>query len=112
MRQAAVLLSLGVLVFVICVGGLAGQTVQGVVTGRILDKSGALIAGAKVSLANEGTNVAQEKMSNGNGEYRFSLVPPGTYTLTVTAPGFATTVSHGIQVMPSQTVPPCQHALD
>jgi hypothetical protein len=103
MRQAAVLLILTV--FVICVGSVAGQTVQGVVTGRILDKSGAVIAGAKVSLTNEGTNVAQEKTSGGNGVYRFSLVPPGAYTLRVSAPGFATTMFHGIQVGASQTVP-------
>lgn len=92
-------------VSLLLVGPLAAQTVQGVVTGTITDKTGAVVTGAKVTLTNEGTNVPQETTTGKAGEYRFSLVPPGTYTLAISASGFATSIFHGIVVEASQTVP-------
>ncbi len=81
------------------------QTVQGVVTGTVVDSSGAVIAGADLTLTNEGTGVEQHEKSEANGDYRFALVPPGTYTLTARAPGFATKKIKRIIVNASQTVP-------
>ena len=85
--------------------GLRGQTVQGVVTGTVFDKTGGVVPGATVTLTSEGTNVSQLQVTATDGSYRFSLVPPGTYTVTVTAPSFAEKVNRGIIVRASQTVP-------
>jgi Carboxypeptidase regulatory-like domain/TonB dependent receptor len=81
------------------------QTVQGVVTGTVSDPTGASIPNAQVTLTNEGTQVAQNANSGSDGGYRFSLVPPGTYTLLVKAPGFSGKQTKGIIVNASQTVP-------
>jgi len=103
MRIARLLLVLSLLMAVPL--GLRGQTVQGVVTGTVFDKTGGVVPGATVTLTSEGTNVSQLQVTATDGSYRFSLVPPGTYTVTVTAPSFAEKVNRGIIVRASQTVP-------
>jgi hypothetical protein len=82
-----------------------GQTVEGVVTGTVSDQSGAIVPNASVTLTNTGTGVTQVLTSNIDGIYRFSLVPPGTYSLSVTAGGFEKYVFQGIVVEASKTVP-------
>ena len=84
--------------------GASAQTVQGVVTGTVFDSSGALLPNATVTLTNEGTNISQTAVTGPEGLYRFPLVPPGTYTVSVKATGFAEVISTGIVVSPSQTV--------
>ncbi len=95
------------LVALVCAAtvGLYAQTAQGVVTGTVTDPSGAAIPSAQVTLTNEGTQVTQNATAGSDGGYRFPLVPPGTYTLTVKSSGFATKETKGIVVDPSQTVP-------
>jgi iron complex outermembrane recepter protein len=56
------------------------------IRGSILDPSGAAIAGAHISLSGRGTGPATA--SDAAGNYQFSSLMPGTYTLTIDAPGF------------------------
>jgi len=84
---------------------MQGQTVQGVVTGTVFDSTGAVLPGADVTLTNVDTNISQHEKSGADGLYRFSLVPPGTYTLDVKASGFTEKRLTGIKVDPSETVP-------
>lgn len=86
-------------------GGAEAQTVQGVVTGSVADSSGAVIPRADLTLTNDGTGVAQHELSRSDGDFRFGLVPPGTYTLTVKAQGFTTKEIKNIVVEASTTVP-------
>src|SRR5215471_1216684 len=81
------------------------QTVQGVVTGTILDGTGAAVPKANIALTNVGTSISQNAISGGDGSYRFSLVPPGTYKLAVKASGFTEKQITEIKVDPSETVP-------
>jgi len=60
------------------------------VTGTAHDPSGAVIQGASVSLANEATNVSVNTVTTSTGTYVFDGISPGTYSLTITAAGFAT----------------------
>jgi hypothetical protein len=84
---------------------VGAQSVQGVVTGVVTDASGAVVPGADLSLTNDGTNVSQTEKSQSNGDFRFGLVPPGTYTLTTKAPGFTTREIKAIIVDASSSVP-------
>jgi hypothetical protein len=68
----------------------AQQTNVGGITGTVRDPTGAMVAGAKVTAVNQGTSLKQEDTTNSNGEYSFTLLPIGTYTLTVTQEGFQT----------------------
>ncbi len=56
------------------------------------DPSGASVAAAKVQLKNVGTNNSQDVVTNGDGSYQFNNLLPGTYEITVSAPGFETYV--------------------
>ena len=85
-------------------GSAQAQTVQGVVEGVVSDASGAVIPAADLTLTNEGTGVSQNQKSLTNGDYRFGLVPPGTYSLTAKAQGFTTREIKTIIVNPSQSV--------
>src|SRR5580692_6810374 len=74
-------------VSVMTTGALA-QSYLGGVRGLVQDPGKATIATAKVTLTNQGTNVARSELSNASGEFSFSQVDPGTYTLTAESPGF------------------------
>lgn len=86
-----------VLIFALTLVGvpLRAQTGQGVVTGTILDAQGAVIPRAEVTLTNEGTNISETRTTGTDGLYRFPLVPPGTYTVTVTASNFEKSITRG-----------------
>ena len=78
---------------------------QSVITGTVTDPSGAVVPGATVTLQNTGTGASQTQMTGSAGEYRFALVPPGTYTISVKAANFAEIRASGITVEASQVVP-------
>lgn len=83
-----------VLAFVaICVfSALAvGQNSSGL-TGVVADANGAVVTGATVKLTDPKTGKDQSTTTNDQGGYSFQRIAPGTYTLTVTAPGFQTSV--------------------
>ena len=82
----AVILGLGLVV-----GAVNSQVISGDLLGTILDKSGAAVPNATVTATNVGTAAKHETTANGQGEYRFNNLPVGTYNISATAPGFATT---------------------
>ena len=75
------------LLIVLC-GQLSAQMDTGGVTGTVKDPSGALVVGAKCTLTNVATNVAQTVKSTLAGAYTFPAVKAGVYTLKVRANGF------------------------
>jgi hypothetical protein len=75
-----------------------GQTSRGTVTGTVLDPTGAVIGGARVSLTGVETGVRLSTESNEAGVYRFDAVDLGVYNLTVSNPGFRTYSGVGIKV--------------
>ena len=83
---------------------LRGQTGYGTILGRVTDNSGAVVPGATVTSRNEDTNVSNVTQANGDGEYVFPNLIPGTYEVTVSQKGFSLfNVSH-IVLSVSQTV--------
>jgi carboxypeptidase family protein/TonB-dependent receptor-like protein len=73
----------------LCAQYTIGQTVTGAVSGTVLDASGNAIAGATVRLINERTNDARVLTTNESGDFRFTAVLPGTYTIKVEQKGFS-----------------------
>src|SRR3984893_19298088 len=73
----------------------------GDITGLITDQSGAVIANATVTLKNNQTGATQNSNVNTQGVYRFSLLDPGSYTITVNASGFQP-VDHVVHVSVGQ----------
>ena len=67
----------------------AQSITQGNVRGTVTDPTGAVVPGAKVTLKNISTGAAQTRTTNGSGFYEFALLPPGTYSVAVSAPNYA-----------------------
>jgi len=57
-------------------------------TGSVTDPTGAAIPKAQVTVSNPEHGIKRTTITNGSGEYLISALPPGTYTLSITAPGF------------------------
>jgi len=79
----------------------AQSLVSGDVTGIVSDPTGAVLPNATVTIKNNGTGQTQTATSNGAGVYRFSLLPPASYTVTASASGFQN-ISHTVTVTVGQ----------
>ena len=76
------------------------QLTRGYLSGTVTDPSGAVIAGARVTVTNKATNIRQESSTNELGFYRFVALEPGTYAVAFSAQGFETLKVEEIQVAP------------
>src|SRR5271156_5847832 len=83
------MLALLVVALLIAPSLMAQSLVSGDLTGTVTDPSGAVVSGATVTLKSDSTGTSHTATSNASGAYRFSLLPPGTYTITADAPGFS-----------------------
>ncbi|MGH9836364.1 MAG: carboxypeptidase regulatory-like domain-containing protein, partial [Blastocatellia bacterium] len=70
------------------------QTITSTIKGTVTDISGAVVAGAEVKVS--GTALATERSAttDAEGVYRLTALPAGTYTLTVSKTGFATSTAN------------------
>ncbi|WP_263367291.1 TonB-dependent receptor [Edaphobacter bradus] len=78
--------------------------VRGELKGRISDPSGAAISGAQVTLTQTATGVRQNAATTDAGEYDFTQLNSGTYSIAVDRPSFARLQRNGITVTVGQTV--------
>jgi hypothetical protein len=76
----------------------AAQDTRGTITGRVLDKSSAVLPGVTVAAVNVDTGVATSAVSNGEGNYLLPFLPPGKYRVTAELMGFKKYVRDGIEV--------------
>ncbi len=67
---------------------VGGQTVYGSIVGTVTDVTGGVLAGAKVSLTNTGTNEHRETITDSAGNYTFPNLLPGEYQVEVDQSGF------------------------
>jgi hypothetical protein len=77
---------------------LFAQVDEGAIAGTVSDSTGAVVAGAKVTLLNTDQGLSLEATTTSAGGYSFSPVRIGNYSLTVTAPGFSTTTQSHLVV--------------
>ncbi len=75
---------------------------EGAISGTITDPSGALITNARVTATNIATGVALTRPTSSSGIYQVSPLIVGTYTVTVTADGFASVKQENIVISASQ----------
>jgi carboxypeptidase family protein len=78
--------------------GVSGQVLYGSLTGTVQDPSGAVVSAAKVQVVAEQTGVTQQATTDASGIYRFTTLLPGTYKITIAAPGFANQETSGVRV--------------
>ena len=96
-----------VTILLLTAGIMSAQSLQtGDLQGTISDPSGAVIPGAKVTLKSLDTGAVQTTTANNSGDYRFTLLKPGRYSVAATQTGFQT-VERPVEVTVGQsaTVP-------
>ena len=74
--------------FLVFAASLFSQSFQGGIRGLVTDAGGGAVAGAKVSLVDEGTNSTRATLTNESGEYVFNGLVPATYSVSAEAPSF------------------------
>ena len=82
--------SLGISLVLSVAGAWAQTSTVGTVIGQVTDEQHAAVPGSSVKLVETATSATQTTVSNAEGRYVFSSVPPGSYNLTFTKDGFAT----------------------
>jgi len=78
------------MILVCLAGPTYGQSLgtAGTIRGKVADPSGAVVAGATVSLSNDLTLYRREAKASATGEFQFTNIPPNVYHLEVNAAGF------------------------
>ena len=74
------------------------QEIWGTLRGTVHDPSGAIVVGATVTLTNESTGVSRSTTTDSNGDYVFTKLFAGEYTVVVEHSGFRKYQAKGITV--------------
>ena len=78
------------------------QAGRGGINGTVTDPSGAVVPGAKVTLSNHATGIAQSTISTAAGLYSFVSLNPGSYKITAARSGFETIARDNVVVSVDQ----------
>jgi hypothetical protein len=81
-----------------------GQAYFGTVSGVITDSSGAVVPGARVTLLDQQKGYQFNATSDSHGNYLFTAIPPGLYSVTVEMDGFDKTVRNNITLNVNENV--------
>ena len=93
-----------VIFLLFCTLPILAQVATGDILGTVTDGTGSIVAGASVRLENVGTHEVRTFTTKNSGEYTFSAVQPGTYTVTVGSPSFKTYTAKGVVVAAADRV--------
>jgi hypothetical protein len=69
---------------------ISAQSTTASLVGTVADSTGAIIPGADITVKNIGTGEVRREKSAADGGYAINLLPPGTYSVTVSMPSFKT----------------------
>jgi hypothetical protein len=82
-----------------------GQAIStGTITGVVTDPTGALVAGATVTITNTDTSTTRTAVTNESGRYLFADIPPGKYDVSINKTGFRTTKVPGQELTVGSTI--------
>jgi hypothetical protein len=82
----------------------AAQTTLGDIQGDVVDDQGSALPGVTITLASPDLIGSRSVVSGDGGEFRFLVLPPGTYAATFSLPGFQTHRQTNIKVGIDTTV--------
>jgi hypothetical protein len=77
-------------------GVASAQQTFASMNGIATDSSGASVSGAAVEVRNEASGDIRRAVTNGDGYFAITAVPPGSYSVTISAPGFSTWEARGV----------------
>jgi hypothetical protein len=91
------------LILTVFASAAVAQQVAGDINGRVSDTSGAVIPGVNVTLKSPAIQGEQAAVTDEAGNYRFILLPPGTYSIIFALPGFKTYIRQEVIVSVGKT---------
>jgi hypothetical protein len=80
-------------------GSIAWGQATTSIRGTVTDSSGGYVGGASITLTNPESKIARTATTGDDGGYQFLFLPPGTYTLDVSATGFQKYEQTGLQLL-------------
>lgn len=83
---------------------LHAQVTTATLYGVVRDSTSAAVPGALVTVANQGTGLSREIVSDANGEFAVTALPSGRYTVKIQLQGFKTYANDGLDLGAGQTV--------
>jgi hypothetical protein len=86
------------LISILFASGIVWASIGGSISGTIKDSSGAVVAGAVVTVTNVDTGSKQTVKSSASGTYKFSVLPVGHYSVEVDHPGFKPYLRIGVAI--------------
>lgn len=92
-----------VLLAALLVGTAQGQTF-GEISGSVRDATGAVVAGANITLTNTATSQARKAETNETGNFTIPFVPPGNYEVRVQKEGFKSSTRGDVRVQVADAV--------
>jgi hypothetical protein len=90
-------------IVIFCAGRTQGQAIAGSIRGIVLDASGGVVSGAKLTAIHLETGLARYTLSDSQGAYLLVELPVGHYRLTAEAKGFQKYVQEGISLDVNQS---------
>ncbi|HEV2495470.1 MAG TPA: carboxypeptidase-like regulatory domain-containing protein [Terriglobia bacterium] len=87
----------------VCLSVAASAQDTATIVGTVMDSSGAVVPGVKVSVSNPARGFVRDVESNSSGEYTAARIPIGNYVITAEAKGFEKLVRSGISLNAGQT---------
>jgi hypothetical protein len=80
----------------------AQSSTQGAIAGTVFDSTGAVVGRASVVIHNNGNNTEVRLVTDASGYFKAPLLEPGTYTVSVTSPGFSESRTTSVVVQVGQ----------
>src|SRR5437899_11926365 len=94
----------GVLVTILYLQVTVWRQGSGSITGVVRDATQSAIPSVSVQITDVQTGVGTTVLTNETGAYRVNSIPPGTYRIEATLPGFSPAIRDGATVSTGQTL--------
>src|ERR1700693_4491673 len=80
------------------VASFAQSAGTGTLVGTVTDSTGAIVSSARISIVNSETAFVSNTVTSAEGGYTIPYLAPGTYLLSIEAPGFKRHIQSGIEI--------------
>src|SRR5436309_15833867 len=97
-RRSIILAVFLTCLFAVTAFGQTTSATQGALSGTVTDPSGAIVAGATVTLKNDATGAQRTATTDDQGGFLFALMDPGKYTVIVEAATFKKAVAPNMTI--------------
>ncbi|HXJ91196.1 MAG TPA: carboxypeptidase regulatory-like domain-containing protein [Candidatus Binatia bacterium] len=104
MKQRSIPLLLSVFIVLFLLAPVYGQKITGTISGSVTDPSGAVLAGATVTITNTETGLVRTAATDSTGAYNAPDLPPGTYRVVVRQANFKESITEKVELHVSSEV--------